>query len=44
MFPGFALDPYRTQVPVRRLTTAEDVAELVTFVASPGAGYITGQV
>lgn len=42
-FPKFALDQYLTQVPLHRLTTPADVAELVLFIASPGAAYITGQ-
>lgn len=42
-FPQFALDQYLTQVPLRRLTTPADVAELVLFLASSGAAYITGQ-
>lgn len=42
-FPQFALDQYLTQVPLRRLTTPADVAELVVFLVSPAAAYITGQ-
>jgi 3-oxoacyl-[acyl-carrier protein] reductase len=31
------------QVPVGRLGSAEEVANAVAFLASPGAGYITGE-
>ena len=33
-----------SQIPARRLGLPEDVAELVCFLASDLAGYITGQV
>jgi 3-oxoacyl-[acyl-carrier protein] reductase len=35
---------YIEQVPLKRLGTAREVAEVVRFLASEGAGYITGQV
>ena len=31
------------QIPMRRWGTPEDIAHLTVFLASPGAGYITGQ-
>lgn len=42
-FPQFGLDQYKAQVPLRRLTTPEDVAAMVVFLSSAGASYITGQ-
>jgi NAD(P)-dependent dehydrogenase (short-subunit alcohol dehydrogenase family) len=37
------LDFYRAQIPMRRLGTADDVAELALFLASDRSSYITGQ-
>jgi len=54
--PGFVesdmteeLDPelkarYLTQIPLGRFTTPDEVAEVVTWIGGPGAGYITGAV
>jgi len=33
-----------SQIPLGRLGSVDDIAELVTFLAKPSAGYITGQV
>ena len=43
-FPAGALELYKTQVPLRRLGQPEDLTGIVTFLASPEAAYITGQV
>ena len=34
----------KDRVPLRRLGTPEDIADLVRYLASPGASYLTGQV
>jgi 3-oxoacyl-[acyl-carrier protein] reductase len=34
----------KERIPVRRLGRPEDIADLVCYLAGPGAGYLTGQV
>jgi 3-oxoacyl-[acyl-carrier protein] reductase len=40
----FTRDMIEKMVPMRRAGTPEDVADLVGFIASERAGYISGQV
>jgi 3-oxoacyl-[acyl-carrier protein] reductase len=34
----------KERIPLRRLGTPDDIADLVCYLAGPGAGYLTGQV
>ena len=42
--PAEARDALLSQIPLKRVGTSREVAEVVRFLASDGAGYITGQV
>ena len=47
MMAGFSQadrDALAEETPVGRLGSAEEIARTLVFLASPGAGYITGQV
>jgi NAD(P)-dependent dehydrogenase (short-subunit alcohol dehydrogenase family) len=37
-------DEYCSSIPMRRLATADDVANAVIYLVSGGADYLTGQV
>jgi 3-oxoacyl-[acyl-carrier protein] reductase len=39
-----AKDALKKSIPIRRIGKAEDVAAMVSFLCSEGAGYVTGQV
>ena len=41
---GVHEDDYRKQIPLRRLGEAEDVANVVVFLASSMSGYVSGVV
>jgi len=41
--PGDVRDPYLASVPAGRMGMRDDIAHAVSFFASPGAAFVTGQ-
>jgi 3-oxoacyl-[acyl-carrier protein] reductase len=44
ILPDKVKSEVKERVPVRRLGAPEDIADLVTYLASPSASYLTGQI
>lgn len=44
VLPDDVKKAYMDTIPLKRFGTAEDIAKCVTFLASPDAAYITGQI
>jgi 3-oxoacyl-[acyl-carrier protein] reductase len=42
--PAAAREAFVQQIPLKRVGSAREVAEVIRFLAGDGAGYITGQV
>jgi acetoacetyl-CoA reductase/3-oxoacyl-[acyl-carrier protein] reductase len=42
--PDKVLDRIRTQIPVGRLGTPEEIARVVCFLAADASAYVTGQI